>query len=194
MNNIRSIQTVSSGFTLVETIITIIVFSLLASMVIPTVSGYFKLKRAEAVVKNLKYIAKAEDLYYENNTKPYSCSAMKDGISFTSIETFHLYTSSFLDLVSSGYLGYGAKKRNFFGYGYILSPVYSSVSVNADYFCIREAGIKVETYIPEAYSAVVGTIPGAFDVSASGGVEEIGYYAIPKENNPEEDLILKYNR
>ena len=182
-----------NGFTLVELIIAIVISGILAAISIPALSNYIELQHAIKTVKEMKSIAQAENLYYENNTVPMSCTVTVSGTNYNETENYHIYTSNFTDLTSNGMLGTLSSDVNYFGQPYTLEPVYYNITVNPNNYCIRESGILVYTYIPVQYKGAVSTIPGAFDMGASGHFEEVGYYATPKENNPEEDTTLKYN-
>jgi hypothetical protein len=82
---------------------------------------------------------------------------------------------------------------NYFGQNYYLQPAYSNITVNSNNYCVRQAGILVYTFIPLSDAGVIKSVSGAFDIGESGNWEEVGYYAIPKENNPQQDVALKYN-
>ncbi len=181
------------GFTLVELIITIVISLVLVAMALPAVSNYIKTTEALKTVKEMRSIAQAENLYYENNTVPMTCTVTVSGTNYNETENYHIYTSNFSDLTANGMLGVLSGDVNAFGQAYYLEPVYSNISANSNNYCVRESGILVYTYIPIQYKGSVGLIPGAFDMGANGNMEEVGYYLTPKENNPEGNFVLKYN-
>ncbi len=181
------------GFTLIELLISIIISGIIAAIAMPIVANYINSQKAIKVVKEMRSIAKAENLYYENNSVPMSCTVTVSGTNYNETENYHIYTSNFSDLTSGGMLGVLSEDVNAFGQAYYLEPVYSAISVNSNNYCIRESGILVYTYIPVQYKGSVGLIPGAFDMGVNGNMEEVGYYLTPKENNPEGNFVLKYN-
>ena len=181
------------GFTLAELIITIVISLILAAMAIPTAYNYIQFNEAIKTVKEMKAIAQAEELFYQSNTTPIGCTVTVGGTKYNETELYHIYTANFSDLVNSGVLAPSASGENYFGQGYYLQPAYSNISVNSNNYCIRSAGILVYTYIPIQYAGAVKSVFGAFDMSATGNWEEIAYYAVPAENNSEQDFVLKYN-
>ncbi len=182
-----------SGFTLIELIITLVVSAALTAMAIPSAYNYIRQAEAVKTVKEMKSIAQAENLFYESDTQPLSCTVTVGGTNYNETELYHVYTDNFSDLVNSGSLAIGASDTNYFGQEYYLEPAYSSITVNSNNYCVRQAGILVYTFIPLEFKGAVHTVPGAFDIGISGNMEEIGYYAIPQEDNPEQDAVLKYN-
>jgi prepilin-type N-terminal cleavage/methylation domain-containing protein len=180
------------GFTLIELLLAIVVSGILTAITIPALSNYINSQHAIKTVKELRSIAKAENLYYENNSVPMSCTVTVSGTNYNETENYHVYTSAFSNL-TNGMLGTLSSDVNYFGQDYYLEPVYSNIIVNSNNYCIRESGILVYTYIPIQYKGAVSLIPGAFDMGINGNLEEVGYYLTPKENNPEEDITLKYN-
>ena len=181
------------GFTLAELIITIVISLILAAMAIPTAYNYIQFNEAIKTVKEMKAIAQAEELFYQSNTTPIGCTVTVGGTNYNETELYHIYTANFSDLVNSGVLAPSASGENYFGQDYYLEPVYSNISVNSNNYCVRESGILVYTYIPIQYKGAVGLIAGAFDAGVNGNMEEIAYYAVPAENNSEQDFVLKYN-
>lgn len=181
------------GFTLAELIITIVISLILAAMAIPTTYNYIQFNEAIKTVKEMKSIGQSENLFYQSNTTPLPCTVTVGGTNYNETELYHIYTANFSDLVNSGVLAPSASGENYFGQDYYLRPAYSNISVNSNNYCIRSAGILVYTYIPIRYAGTVKSVSGAFDMSATGNWEEIGYYAVPAENNPEQDAVLKYN-
>lgn len=182
-----------SGFTLAELIITLVVSAALTAMAIPAAYNYIQSTEAVKTVKEMKSIAQAENLFYESNTQALPCTVTVGGTNYNETELYHIYTADFTDLVNSGSLAQGAGDVNYFGQDYYLQPAYSSISINSNNYCVRQAGILVYTFIPLEFKGVVNTVSGAFEMGVSGNMEEIGYYAIPKEGNPEQDAVLKYN-
>ncbi|MDA8299755.1 MAG: prepilin-type N-terminal cleavage/methylation domain-containing protein [Deltaproteobacteria bacterium] len=181
------------GFTLIELIIVLAVSAILSAMVIPYAYNYTQQTEAVKTVKEMKSIADAENLFYESNTQPLACTVTVGGSNYNETELYHIYTANFSDLINSGSLAPGAGDVNYFGQNYYLQPAYSSITVNLNNYCVRQAGVLVYTYIPVEFAGAVKQIPGAFNVGVSGNWEEVGYYAIPRENNPERDAVLKYN-
>ena len=181
------------GFTLIELIITLAVSAVLAAMTLPSAYNYIQSQEAIKTVKEMKAIASAENLFYESNTQQLSCTVTVGGSNYPETELYHIYTANFSDLVNSGSLAQGASGVNYFGQDYYLKPAYSGITQNSNNYCVRQAGILVYTLIPIEFKGAVSGVSGAFDMGASGNMEEIGYYAIPKENNPEEDATFKYN-
>ena len=181
------------GFTLAELIITLAVSAVLAAMAIPAAYNYIRQTEAVKTVKEMKAIAQSENLFYESNTQALPCTVTVGGTNYNETELYHIYTANFSDLVNSGSLAAAAKGTNYFGQDYYLEPAYSSITVNSNNYCVRQAGILVYTFIPLEFKGAVNNISGAFDMGVSGNMEEIGYYAIPEENNPEIDATLKYN-
>lgn len=194
-DNIKLLTNIAErgGFTLVEIIIIMVITSVMASAALSIADGYIQSEHAIATIKQMKTIAKAENLYYEGNTTPYTCTVNVGGTNYSSPENFHIYTNSFSNLAGGGYLGSTTSDVNYFGQAYSLIPQYSAVAVNSNNFCVRESGIEVMTYIPVSFKGAVNTVSGAFDIGQSGSMEEIGYYSVPEENNPEMDATLKYN-
>ncbi len=182
-----------SGFTLAELIITLAVSATLTAMAIPAAYNYIRQAEAVKTIKEMKAIAQAENLFYESNTQPLSCTVTVGGTNYNETELYHIYTANFPDLVNSGSLAAAASDTNYFGQEYYLEPAYSSITVNSNNYCVRQAGILVYTFIPLKFKSAVSGVSGAFDMGVSGNMEEIGYYAIPEENNSEEDATLKYN-
>lgn len=182
-----------SGFTLIELLITIVISGILTAIAIPVYYNYAQSQKALKTVKEMRNIARAENLYYENNVVPMTCTVTVSGTNYNETENYHIYTSNFSDLTANGMLGVLSGGVNAFGQAYYLEPVYSSISVNSNNYCVRESGILVYTYIPIQYKGSVGLIPGAFDMGVNGNMEEVGYYLTPKENNPEGNFVLKYN-
>ena len=181
------------GFTLVELIITIVVSLVLTAIALPTAYNYIQQTGAVKTVKEMKSIAQAENLYYESNTQSLSCTVTVGGSNYPETESYHIYTANFSDLVNFGSLAPDAGGVNYFGQAYILQPAYSGITVNPNNYCVRQAGILVHTLIPPEFKGAVTQVPGAFDMGVSGNWEEVGYYAIAQENNPEQDAALKYN-
>ena len=181
------------GFTLAELIITLAVSAVLAAMAIPAVYNYIQSTEAVKTVKEMKAIAQAENLFYENNTQALQCTVSVGGTNYNETELYHIYTANFADIVNSGSLAAGASDVNYFGQDYYLQPAYSSITVNSNNYCVRSSGILVYTYIPVEFAGAVKQVPGAFDIGTSGNWEEVGYYSIPLENNQELDATLKYN-
>ena len=179
-----------NGFTLIEILIVITVSAILSALLIPTAINFINTHEAVKTVQELKEIASAEQLFYENNTTalpvPTSCNE-------SGSQLFHIYTSKFSDLVNSGTLEATDSDINYFSQAYVLAPKYSPIAQNLNNYCIRQSGIEVTTYIPVQYAGAVKTVPGAFEISQSGNMEEVGYYGIPLETNPEIDATLKYN-
>ena len=181
------------GFTLIELIIVLAVSAILSAMAIPAAYNYIQSNEAIKTVKEMKEVALAENLFYASNTQALQCTVSVGGTNYNETELYHIYTSNFSDLVNSGSLAPGAGGVNYFGQNYYLQPAYSSINQNSNNYCVRQAGILVYTLIPIEFKGAVSGVSGAFDMGASGNMEEIGYYTIPKENNPEEDAIFKYN-
>ena len=181
------------GFTLVELIITIVISLALAAMAIPAAYNYIQSTEAVKTVKEMKAIAQAEELFYQSNTTPLGCTVNVSGTNYNETELYHIYTPNFSDLINAGVLAAASSGENYFGQEYYLQPAYSNISVNSNNYCVRSSGILVYTYIPVEFKGVVSGVSGAFDMSSSGNWEEIGYYAISKENYPEQDAVLKYN-
>jgi prepilin-type N-terminal cleavage/methylation domain-containing protein len=181
------------GFTLAELVITLVVSAVLAAMVIPAAYNYIQSTEAVKTVKEMKAIAQAENLFYESNTQALPCTVTAYGTNYNETELYHIYTTNFSDLINSGSLAAGAKGTNYFGQDYYLEPEYSSITVNSNNYCVRQAGIEVTTYIPVQFAGAVKHVPGAFDIGVSGNYEEVGYYAIAQENSSEQDAVLKYN-
>ena len=181
------------GFTLMELIIVLAVSAILSAMAIPYAYNYIQQTEAVKVVKEMKAIALAENLFYESNAQPLGCTVTVGGSNYPETELYHIYTANFSDLINSGNLAPGANDVNYFGQNYYLQPAYSGITVNLNNYCVRQAGILVYTFIPLEFKGAVSGVSGAFDVGASGNMEEIGYYAIPRENNPEQDAVIKYN-
>ncbi|MHB1547002.1 MAG: type II secretion system protein [bacterium] len=183
----------SNGFTLVEVIIAIAVSAIFAALIIPPAINYINTHEALKTVQELKEIASAEQMFYEDNTTPLSCTVTVSGTNYPETELYHIYTSNFSDLINSGVLENTDSDVNYFGQAYVLSPEYSPITQNLNNYCIRQAGIEVTTYIPVQYVGAVKTVPGAFEIAQSGSMAEIGYYNIALETNPEEHANLKYN-
>ena len=181
------------GFTLIELIIAIVISGILTAISIPIAYNYIQSQKAIKTVKEMKSIAQAENLYYQSNTVPMTCSVTVSGTNYNETENYHIYTSSFSNLTNMGMLGVLSSGVNPFGQDYYLEPVYSNISVNSNNYCVRESGILVYTYIPIQYKGAVALIAGAFDAGVNGNMEEIAYYAVPAENNSEQDFVLKYN-
>ena len=181
------------GFTLAELVITLAVSAVLAAMALPTAYNYIQSTEAVKTVKEMKAIAQAENLFYESNTQALPCTVTVGGTNYDETELYHIYTANFPDLVNSGSLAAAASDANYFGQDYYLQPAYSGIIINSNNYCVRQAGILVYTFIPLEFKGAVSGISGAFDMGVSGNMEEIGYYAIPAENNPELDATLKYN-
>ena len=182
-----------SGFTLFELLITLIVSLILAAAALPAAYNYIQQTEAVKTIKEMKAIANAENLFYSSNTTPLSCTVTVGGTNYPETELYHIYTTNFPDLVNSGSLAPGANDVNYFGQNYYLRPAYSGITVNQNNYCIRQAGILVYTFIPLSEAETVSSVSGAFDMGISGDMEEVGYYAIPKESYPEQDATLKYN-
>ena len=183
----------NKGFTLIELIIALVISGILTAIAMPVYSNYIQSQKAIKTVKEMRSIARAENLYYQSNTVPMTCTVTVGGTNYPETENYHIYTSNFSDLTNTGMLGVLSGGVNPFGQDYYLEPVYSNISVNSNNYCVRESGILVYTYIPIQYKGAVSLIAGAFDIGVSGNMEEIGYYAIPQENNSEQDAVLKYN-
>ena len=181
------------GFTLMELIITLALSAVLAAMTLPSAYNYIQSQEAIKTVSEMKNIASAENLFYSSNTTPLFCTVTVGGTNYNETELYHIYTANFSDLVNSGSLAPDASGVNYFGQSYYLQPAYSGITQNSNNYCVRSAGILVYTLIPIEFKGAVSGVSGAFDMGASGNMEEIGYYAIPKENEPEEDATLKYN-
>ena len=181
------------GFTLAELVITLVVSAILSAMAIPAAYNYIRQAEAVKTVKEMKAIAQAENLFYESNTQALPCTVTVGGTNYNETELYHIYTVSFSDLVNSGSLAAAAKGTNYFGQEYYLEPAYSNITINSNNYCVRQAGILVYTFIPLEFRGAVSGVSGAFDMGVSGNMEEIGYYAIPEENNPGQDAVLKYN-
>ncbi|MCL4497289.1 MAG: prepilin-type N-terminal cleavage/methylation domain-containing protein [Deltaproteobacteria bacterium] len=181
------------GFTLAELIITLVVSAILSAMAIPAAYNYIQTTEAVKTVKEMKSLAQAENLFYESNTQALPCTVTVGGTNYSETELYHIYTANFSDLVNSGSLAAAAKGTNYFGQDYYLQPAYSAITVNSNNYCVRQAGILVYTFIPLEFKGAVSGISGAFDMGVSGNMEEIGYYAIPQEENSEQDAVLKYN-
>jgi prepilin-type N-terminal cleavage/methylation domain-containing protein len=187
------------GFTLIELLISIVISGIIAAIALPVISNYIKAQQAIKTVKEMKYIAKAENLYYENNTAALQCTI--NGTAYN--EIFHVYTSNFSDLTSNRILGDLSSDINYFGQAYNLRPYYegqaqgvpadTDLTLNPNNYCVMEPGILVTTEIPIKYKGAVSLVPGTFALGANGNMEEVGYYSVPKEQNPEEDITLKYN-
>jgi prepilin-type N-terminal cleavage/methylation domain-containing protein len=182
------------GFTLIELIIALVISGILTAMSIPIAYNYIQSQKAIKTVREMKSIAQAENLYYQSNTVPMTCSVTVSGTNYNETENYHIYTSSFSNLTNMGMFGVLSSGVNPFGQDYYLEPVYSNISVNSNNYCVRESGILVYTYIPIQYKGAVSLIAGAFDMGANGSnMEEVGYYLTPNENNSEQDFVLKYN-
>ncbi|MDA8273576.1 MAG: prepilin-type N-terminal cleavage/methylation domain-containing protein [Deltaproteobacteria bacterium] len=181
------------GFTLIELIIVISVSAALAAMTIPYMYNYIQQTEAVKTIKEMKSIADAENLFYESNTQALSCTVTVGGTNYKETELYHIYTANFGDLINSGSLAPGASDMNYFGQNYYLRPVYTAITVNSNNYCVRQAGIEVTTYIPVEFAGAIKQVLGAVGIGVSGNWEEVGYYAIPQENNPEQDAVLKYN-
>ena len=181
------------GFTLIELIITLALSAVLSAMAIPAAYNYIEWSQAVKTVKEMKAIAAAENLFYQSNTTPLGCTITIFETNYNETELYHIYTPNFSDLVNAGALGNTASDINYFGQNYYLQPVYGGITVNLNNYCVRSAGILVYTYIPVQFKGAVSGVSGAFVLGASGNMEEIGYYMIPEENNPERDVTLKYN-
>lgn len=181
------------GFTLIELLIALVVSAILTAVAVPVVSNYINSQQALKTVKELKSIAKAENLFYASNTQALPCTVNVDGTNYNETELYHIYTANFSNLINSGYLSPDASGENYFGQEFYLRPAYSSISVNSNNYCVRSAGILVYTYIPVKFKGAISSVSGAFDIAANGNMEEIGYYAISRENNTEQDATLKYN-
>jgi hypothetical protein len=162
-------------------------------MVIPYAYNYIQQTEAVKTITEMKSIADAENLFYESNTQQLSCTVTVGGSNYPETELYHIYTANFSDLINSGSLAPDADDSNYFGRDYYLQPAYSSITVNLNNYCVRQAGVLVYTYIPVQFSGAVKQVSGAFVIGASGNWEEVGYYAIPQEFNPEQDAVLKYN-
>jgi hypothetical protein len=132
-------------------------------------------------------------LFYQSNTTPLSCTVSVGGTNYPEDELYHIYTANFSDLINSGTLAKDVSGVNYFGQDFYFRPVYSNIIVNSNNYCVRSAGILVYTYIPIQYAGAVKSVSGAFDLGTSGNMEEVGYYDIPVESNPEMDATLKYN-
>ena len=183
----------NKGFTLIELIIALVISGILTAISIPIAYNYIQSQKAIKTVKEMRSIARAENLYYQSNTVPMTCTVTVGGTNYPETENYHIYTSNFSDLTNTGMLGVLSGGVNPFGRDYYLEPVYSNISVNSNNYCVRESGILVYTYIPIQYKGAVGLIAGAFDAGVNGNMEEIAYYAVPAENNSEQDFVLKYN-
>lgn len=183
----------SAGFTLLEILIVIAIGLILSAATLPVAYNYIRQSEAIKTVKEMKAIAQAENLFYESNTQALPCTVTVGGTNYNETELYHIYTVNFSDLVNSGSLAAAAKGTNYFGQDYYLEPAYSGITINSNNYCVRQAGILVYTFIPLEFKGAVSGVSGAFDMGVSGNMEEIGYYAIPEENNPGQDAVLKYN-
>ena len=192
-NRFKAVIKSPAGFTLFELLITLVVSLILTAAVLPAAYNYIRQTEAVKTIKEMKSIADAENLFYESNTQPLGCTVTVGGSNYPETELYHIYTANFPDLVNSGSLAPGANDVNYFGQNYYLQPAYSSITVNQNNYCVRQAGILVYTFIPLSEAGTVNIVSGAFDMGVSGNMEEVGYYAIPKENDPEQDATLKYN-
>lgn len=182
-----------SGFTLIEILVALVISIILSASTLIVYYNYIQSTEAIKTIKEMKSIADAENLFYESNTTPISCTVTVGGTNYPETELYHIYTSNFSDLINSGDLASDVKDVNYFSQSYYLQPTYSAITVNKNNYCVRESSILVYTYIPVSESDVVKTVPGAFDISVSGNMEEVGYYSITKENDSEQDATLKYN-
>ena len=192
-DGLKSVIGRRNGFTLMELVITLAVSLVLTALALPSAYNYIQSQEAIKTVSEMKNIASAENLFYESNTQQLNCTVTVGGSNYPETELYHIYTANFSDLVNSGSLAQGASGVNYFGQNYYLQPAYTSITQNSNNYCVRQAGILVFTLIPIEFKGAVSGVSGAFDIGASGNMEEIGYYAIPQENNPEEDATFKYN-
>ncbi|MHB1664539.1 MAG: prepilin-type N-terminal cleavage/methylation domain-containing protein [bacterium] len=182
----------NKGFTLINLIIGMVIAAVIAAAAIPYISFYINYEHARAVVQTMKNIAEAENYYYLQNVEQISCSVNIGGTAYPVLESFHIYTNNFQDLINNGELE-EVSDVNYFGQLYSLTPYYSNIVQNSNNFCVRNAGLLVSTYIPYNYKGVISQMPGAFAVGVSGNMEEIGYYITNKTGNTELDAALKYN-